>query len=38
MGAYSLSSAERGAALTQEEFPAVNVSVVAPALQQYLII
>jgi hypothetical protein len=32
MGAYSLSSAERGVALTREEFPAVNTSVAGPAL------
>ena len=36
MGAYSMSSAERGVALTQEEFPAVNASVAGAALQPCL--
>jgi hypothetical protein len=36
MGAYSISSAERGVALTQEEFPAVNSSVAGAALPQCL--
>jgi hypothetical protein len=38
MGLYSLSSAERGVTLTQEEFPAVNASVAcaASALQPFL--
>ena len=32
MGAYSMSSAERGVALTQEKFPTVNASVAGAAL------
>jgi hypothetical protein len=36
MGAYSLSYAENGVTLTQEEFPSVNASVAGPALPPYL--
>jgi hypothetical protein len=34
MGVYSLSSAERGMALTQRQFPVVNASVAGAALPQ----